>query len=66
MDLGGATRKSGRKTRGEPAAVGYKLDQFFNITPDLLCIADRAGCLVEHAREAAGGLGSSGRPLCSH
>lgn len=47
MDLGGATKKSGRKTREEPATAGYKLDQFFNITPDLLCIADRAGYLVE-------------------
>src|ERR1035437_3636630 len=47
MDLGGATEKSGRKMRGEPAAAGYKLDQFFDITPDLLCIADRPGCLLE-------------------
>ena len=57
MDLGGSVGEGGSVESGETGAAPYKLDQFFNITPDLLCIADRDGRLIELNSAWEGALG---------
>lgn len=46
MDQGEATTRGGRKARAK-ASAKPRLDEFFNLTTDLLCIADSEGRLLD-------------------